>query len=213
MDVLGLTLFRQLLLRVDGLDAHLPHQPSDTFLVHCDSLHEEHAPHCPDSGCGMFAVVLVHLVHDVYVALRLRFLSVVECASVCLRQLTEPVPAHAGRTFLLQLPYFFFRPALSQASAKKSTSTVSCPTFFRSLSRSLRNAFISLLSVSLYSKTMPDFSMNSFLHSVICLGAISYFLAKSLNVSLSFIASNTTLVLNVESYLLFLPISSIFLQR
>jgi len=123
------------------------------------------------------------------------------------------VPTHAGRTFLLQLPYSFFRPALSQASAKKIH-------FHRQLSDLLQKS-VTLAPQRLYLFTLrflvPEDDAG-FLHELFSpfrglLGRYLVLLGKSLNVSLSFIASNTTLILNVESYLLFLPISSFFFTK
>ena len=107
------------------------------------------------------------------------FLSVVECALVCLRQLTEPVPAHAGRTFLLQLPYFLLQAcSLAGFPAKKSLPPSAVRPSSEVCHARSTTPFISLLSVSLVLEDDADFSMNSFLHSVICLGAISYFLGQ-----------------------------------
>ena len=121
---------------------------------------------------------------------------IVKGASVYLHETTVSVSAQACWALAFEPSYFLFRPAASQASAKKSTSIVNWPTFLSSLSFSAFRLFSSLLSECSSPNTDPDFSRNSFSQSVICLGATPYFLASSDRVSFSFNASRTTFVLN-----------------
>ena len=129
-----------------------------------------------------------------FVSLSLFF--IVKGASVSLHETTVSVSAQACWALAFEPSYFLFRPAASQASAKKSTSIVNWPTFLSSLSFSAFRLFSSLLSECSSPNTDPDFSRNSFFQSVICLGATPYFLASSDRVSFSFNASRTTFVLN-----------------
>ena len=179
------------------LDAHPSYQPSDTFLVHCDSCMRSMSalswlrlwdvrcstrPSCSWRLC--FAPPFSFCSEGKNV---LRFVFV-NLQNLCLR--------HAGRTFLLQLPYFFFRPALSQASAKIHFHRLS--DLLQSLSRSLQRLYLYL--VSLYSKTMPDFSMNSFSIPWSVWALSRTWPSRSMS---HFPYCVPTLVLNVESYFCF----------
>ncbi len=95
------------------------------------------------------------------------------------KEFTESVTADACGTCLLEFDYLTFSPASSQASPKKSHSSVCCPTLRSSLAFWVSNALIFRLSPASVSKALLEFRRSSSFQLLITDGATPYFLANT----------------------------------
>ena len=80
------------------------------------------------AGRRMLRVMSVHDFHQLQVFSTLTAFLVIEAASVDLHPFAESFSTNACGALLFQLDYLTLSPASSQACAKKSHSSVSCPT-------------------------------------------------------------------------------------
>ena len=81
----------------------------------------------------MIQLLLVHYLLHLQILCRLTLRLVVQCRTIQAHKFAIALAGNACGALLLKLYYLTLSPASSQALAKKSHSSVSWPTFLRSL--------------------------------------------------------------------------------
>ena len=205
-DILGLATLGKAFFWINRSYIHFCHQAAYPLVIDGNTALSKQSNVRSHTCCRMFCGNLIHLVHNLYIRLRFAFGLIIQGASVYTHKFAETRPANILWTLTLNLPHLTFRPASSQALAKKSISNFCCPITFSIRSFSAFNFDISFLSFSTGVKAEDELRISSSFQLLISEGAILYSRAKSCSVLLSFNASMATFALKDASNLLRRPI-------
>ena len=200
----------QVLLRIDGLDAHQTHQATDSALSNLVTLIQKEVCHLYNAFLGMSDMFLVHLAHHLKVLFTFALGRVIVSRAAYVKDLALFADAQllirgyqssAG----ISIPNYLDTRFAKSSRISKSPILRRYRSFcFSSASSSCRGD----------SNAAAEFSMNSFFYRLIITGDTSYLAASSLSVSRSFKASMATFALNLASYfflLFFMVLSYYFL--